>query len=307
MNVIPIAFTFDEKLLMPSVVCLTSLLENANNTTFYDIYIIYPASCKFEQSVLSNLESKYSCCRINYIPIENEFVGAYEVRGITTTAYLRLLIPDLIPHYDKIVYSDIDVIFRDDLSSFYNINIGDNYFGAVDVGVQVRPDIREYVTKTLKLDYTKGYFYSGNLIINCKEIKKDHLIDKFRMLSRNNYVYQDMDIINIACSGRIHKLDLGFCLTNYLYSLIVNHRDIIEQVYTPEAIRYSLQKGIVHYNGAKPWSDNSMNADVWWYYYRKSIVFDENQVWGIYDSIINKCERWTFMKRIKHLLRYFSK
>lgn len=307
MNTIPIAFTFDERLLLPSVVCITSLLENAGFDTFYDIYIIYPASCAFDRSNLSDLERIYPCCKMNFIPIEDEFLGAYEVRGITTTAYYRLLIPDLIPQYDKILYSDVDVIFRDDLKGFYSIDIGNNYFGAVDVAVSIRPDIRKYVTEILKLDYKKGYFYSGNLIINCKEIKKDNLIDEFRRLSLNNYLYQDMDIMNIACNGRIYKVDLGFCLTNYLYSLVVNQRDLVERVYTSEAIIYSLERGIIHYNGAKPWSDTSMNSDVWWYYYRKSIVFDDKLVWDTYDSIINKCERWTFIKRLKHLIRYFAK
>ena len=40
MNIIPIAFAFDEKLIRPACVCLTSLLENANADSFYNVYII---------------------------------------------------------------------------------------------------------------------------------------------------------------------------------------------------------------------------------------------------------------------------
>ena len=41
MKTVPILFTFDQSLLMPAGVCLTSLLESAEPDTFYDIFIIH--------------------------------------------------------------------------------------------------------------------------------------------------------------------------------------------------------------------------------------------------------------------------
>ena len=52
MNIIPIAFAFDEKLIRPACVCLTSLLENANADSFYNVYIIHSDRISFEGSEL---------------------------------------------------------------------------------------------------------------------------------------------------------------------------------------------------------------------------------------------------------------
>lgn len=60
---------------------------------------------------LDKLPKYYKNCRIQYRQVDNTFDASYEIRGITTPAYYRLLIPELIPEYDKIIYSDVDVIF----------------------------------------------------------------------------------------------------------------------------------------------------------------------------------------------------
>ena len=55
-------------------------------------------------------------------------------RNITTLhlrAYLKFDLPDLIPHQDKVLYLDSDVIIQKDLTDLFEINIKDYYAGAV--------------------------------------------------------------------------------------------------------------------------------------------------------------------------------
>lgn len=40
MKTVPIAFAFDNNLVFPACVCLSSLLMNAKDDTFYDIFIL---------------------------------------------------------------------------------------------------------------------------------------------------------------------------------------------------------------------------------------------------------------------------
>lgn len=307
MYIIPFLFTFDERLVMPAGVCITSLLVNAKADTFYDIYIIHSSRFDLATSLLMNLPQKYGNCKITCIPISGEFVGGYEIRGITETCYYRLVSAELIPHYDKIIYSDVDVIFREDMSRYYDLDLGINYFAAVDNCSIFRPSVQKYLSKDLGLDWKNGYYYSGNLIINLKQIREDSMTDMFRELGKNEYVQQDMDIINIACNGRFLPLDPSFCLTNYLYDLIVNHREKMLTLFKEEQLENALKYGIVHYNGAKPWNGKCMNQDIWWSYYRKSIFFDEKFCYDFYDKQINEIERWSLWKRIKHVFRYFRK
>lgn len=305
MRTIPILFTFDQKLLMPAAVCITSLLENADKNTFYDIFIIHKKGCDF--SNLNRLYERYSQFNITFRCIGDEFDHTFEIRGIPHTAYYRLLAPELIPEYGKILYSDVDVIFREDLSSYYDIPLGDNYFGAVDNCSALRPYVQKYVHDELGLDYKRGYYYSGNLIINSEQILRDHMISVFKELSQNDYLQQDMDIINIACNGRFLSIGPSFCLTNNLYELIVNRRDEMETIYGSEELEHALHSGIVHYNGAKPWKEACLNMDIWWDYYRRSVCFDEQFCMNFWHNQAFKLEMMPLSKRLKLVGRYFRK
>lgn len=303
MRTIPILFTFDEKLVLAAGVCITSLLENAAPDTFYDIFILHSPACDLGGTLLPQIPNHYPNCRMTFRKVEGEFDGAYEIRGIPQTAYYRLLAPELIPEYDKILYSDVDVVFREDLGRYYDIDLGDNYFAGVDNGVRLRSDMKPYVT-SLGLDPEKGYFYSGNLVINSALQRKDGMPDKFREMAKNDYYDQDMAIINLACNGRILPLGPSYCMTNNIYNLIIFHRAEMEAAYGKEELDHALRSGIVHYNGAKPWVKACMNMDIWWFYYRKSIFFDERFCRDFWDREAYLLERVSLAKRIKMLLRY---
>lgn len=301
MKTVPILFTFDQSLLMPAGVCLTSLLESADADTFYDIFILHGPGCDF--SALDVLKERFGNFRMTVREVSGEFVGAYEVRGIPETAYYRLLSPELIPQYDKLLYSDVDVIIREDLSKYYELDLGDNYFAAVDNCSRLRPAVQDYIS-TLGIDWRNNYYYSGNLVINSALIRRDHMIDKFRELGKNAYDQQDMDIINIACNQRFLPLGPVFCLSVQLYSLIVNRRTEMDAIYGHQELDDALDHGIVHFNGVKPWKGACMNMDIWWTVYRRSQFFDEAFCQRFWDGQMTLLERLPFLKRVKMVLRY---
>ena len=307
MRKIPILFTFDQSLEMPAGVCMTSLLEHADKDTFYDIYILHSPDCDFSQSRLNQLPGIYGNCKLTSRKVVGEFIGGYEIRGIPETAYYRLIAPDLIPEYDRILYSDVDVIFREDLWYYYEKDLGNNYFAGVDNCSSLRPDVQRYLADSLHLDYRKGYYYSGNLVINSALIRRDGKMDEFRKLGKNNYNQQDMDIMNIACNGRFLPLGPSYCMTNFLYELIVTRRAEMEAIYGAEELAHALRSGIVHYNGTKPWKDACLNMDIWWEHYRRSVFFDEKFCLDFWNNQTYKLEKLSFTKRAKLLGRYFKK
>ena len=286
---------------MPAGVCLTSLLESADPGTFYDVFILHGPGC--DLSALAVLGDRFDNFRMTDREVTGEFVGAYEIRGIPETAYYRLLSPELIPEYDRLLYSDVDVIIREDLTKYYDLELGDNYFAAVDNCSRLRPAMQGYITD-LGIDWRDNYYYSGNLVINSALIRKDGLIGQFRELGKNDYEQQDMDIINIACNKRFLPVGPVFCMTVQLYSLIVNRRTEMEAIYGAEALDAALDHGIVHYNGTKPWKGACMNMDIWWSVYRRSPFFNEEFCQRFWDGQMTLLERLPFMKRAKMLLRY---
>jgi hypothetical protein len=78
----------------------------------------------------------------------------------------------------------------------------------------------------------------------------------------------------------------------------------MEDIYGAEELAHARQYGIVHYNGAKPWKEACMNMDIWWDYYRRSIVFDEQFCHDFWDRERNLLLKMPLLKRIKMLIRY---
>ena len=185
MKTVPILFSFDDRMLMPAVVCMTSLLENAAPETFYDIIILHRPEFDFSGTALAELPRRYPRCKMTFRKVGDDFLGAYEIRGISVETYFRLLASELIPEYDKILYSDVDVIFREDLGRYYDLDLGDCYFAGVDNGSALRPGVRVHLDE-IGLDYRKGYYYAGNIVMNLAQIRKDGMIDVFKELGKKN-------------------------------------------------------------------------------------------------------------------------
>ena len=97
MNKVPIVFAFDSNLTFPACVCLSSLLMNANEDTFYEIFILYPQYDNINQEKFNVLKETYQNCNIHFRAVDDRYASSYEIRGITTPAYFRLSIPELIP------------------------------------------------------------------------------------------------------------------------------------------------------------------------------------------------------------------
>lgn len=305
MNIVPIVFAFDNNLILPACVCISSLMMNAKEDTFYDIFILHSSNIELRKDELNKLPQCYKNCRIQYRQVDKTFDASYEIRGITTPAYYRLLIPELIPEYDKIIYSDVDVIFRSDLSDiFINTDLSDYYVAGVNSLSHLVPDYKRYYIEKLHLDSEK-IIYSGNLIINSKKIKEDNLISLFKERAKSNYKFQDMDILNIVCKGKILYLSPVFCLSTFIFQASLYNRNAILKLWNQSEIGNALKQGIVHYNGQKPWKGYCINFDIWWEYYRKSPFFDEKFYFDFFYYRLNIFDQLSLLKRIKILVRYF--
>ena len=210
MNKVPIAFAFDNNLVFPACVCLSSLMIHAKEDTFYEIFILHSEHEQLNCEELDKLPTYYSNCSISYRTVGNIFDEAFEIRGITTPAYYRLLIPELIPEYDKVIYSDVDVIFRMDLFDLYSQDLGNNYIAATrDLGLNLGEDGIKYINSLPEL-HVGEYLQSGFIVLNNNAILRDGKIEEFKQLAKRNLKFQDQDILNITCCGKIKYLSLEY-------------------------------------------------------------------------------------------------
>lgn len=305
MTRVPIVFAFDNRLAMPAAVCFYSLLVNAKPSTAYDIYILHRSGEQLDLSYVELVMSQFPQSTLTLREVGGEFDSSFEIRGITTPAYYRLLIPRLIPEHEKVLYSDVDVIFRSDLAEIYNTDLTGYYFGGVNSMSHFDNDLVKYYTNKLRMDPT-GIIYSGNLLINCKELREaDDVMSRILEESKGKYRFQDMDVINIVCKGHIKYLSPAFCLTNYINKAVVENDSRLKSLWTKDELQTAMEKGIIHYNGQKPWKGYCPNFDVWWVYYRKSPIFNEKFYFDFFYSRLNELDKLPLLKRIKILARYF--
>ena len=216
-NIVPIVFAFDNNLVFPACVCLSSLMMSAKDTTFYDIFILCSASDGLNRREIDRVQEFYSNCRIQFIDVDDTFAGGYEVRGITTPTYYRLLIPELIPQYDKVLYSDVDVLFRRDLSELLEKELDKDYLAAVyDWSFVIDENGQKYIQNELHLN-SNEYIQAGFLLINAKQMRKDGLVDRFKEEARKKYKFQDQDILNVVCVGKKVALAPWWNMTTYSF------------------------------------------------------------------------------------------
>ena len=260
MALIPIVFSTDHRYVMPTGVAICSLLA-ASHDEQYDVFVLISDDvsdddCRLlRKQVEAGSASDGVSSRINFIKSGNYFSDAYEVRGITETAYYRLLIPWLIPQYDKVFYSDVDVIFLHGLSELYSTDMGDAYIAGVNFDEYSDGFMTPHIKK-LGLN-TGKYINSGFLLINSRLIRNLDLKDTFMKYARKKYKYQDQDIINIIYKDRIAYLSpKSNCKASHVE-------------------RFGMEDcGLIHYTGIKPWVGFTYCWEKWWEIYRQSIFYD---------------------------------
>ena len=185
-NKIPIVFAANLKFLPYIRAPINSLLINASKEYSLDIIILYNDDIDIteQQKLLEeykninehtirffNIKEIYEKYKLNTIQVNNRF---------TNVTLYRLILPDIVD-YDKIIYLDVDLIVIGDISELYNIDLGDNYIGAVlDLGIETYTQSHKNIYKVpalYNIDFKK-YFNAGILDLNLNKLRsqKDNII-----------------------------------------------------------------------------------------------------------------------------------
>lgn len=261
MNKIPVVFTFDKRIILGAAVAIKSLIDCAKPETIYDIYVYHP---DIDEKTIKEFEKitqdTNHTITFEYIAKER-FKNAPINKGGSWTeiVYYRLLIPELLPQYDKVIYSDVDVLFKDDLSELYESDISGYELAAVRAEKNTPNAIGHKYFKENKKEYI---FWSGLLLINCDQFRKEKIQDKLQdnlIKHFSELKFFDLDLINITCQN-ILPLDFKYCVlqgisyvdkfeTSSVYKYL---KDVYSYEELSEAKKHP---AIIHYAGTpgKPW------------------------------------------------------
>ena len=291
MNRIPIVFSIDDNVAIPCAVTITSLLENARTDTDYDIFILCEENklSIVSRSLLENAFLKSYRKHISFINVGEAYSDVPEMQRVTKATYYRLLIPTLFPQYDKVFYSDIDIIFQQDLSVLFNTSFPNDELIAAVLDLAINNEF--YFDSPLPKHVGKSvndYFNAGFLLMNLKQLREENMTEEFRRLSKKKYPQNDQDVLNIACSGRVQWLPSMYNFQANHYANYMWGRDHSDIDFTE-----LVKKATIHYTFRnKPWNTLGCSfSDAWWHYYRISPVFDNNTYFKRQYDQIEACRR----------------
>lgn len=253
-------------MIQPIIVCLSSddnyaqhgavviegILSNHKSTTPIEIHYLDGGVANENKKKIEQVVDKYAYARIIFHTMGDAYQEFFIDRHITHAAYYRLKIADLLPHINKAIYLDTDVVVLDDIEQLWNIDMHDYSLAAVeDIG------LRKGLAPTkarLNIPQEATYINSGVLVLNLirwREKKIGETILSY-LKSHPNLQYHDQDALNAVLWNDLLLIHPRWNTYKgiFLYYYKKNRNKYLSQQFI-EAIK---NPAIVHFTGpVKPW------------------------------------------------------
>ena len=253
----PLAIAFTPNYFVPAATMLRSLL-NASTGNFEVICLVTEEIPERMRDKLVRLGAGRLSFR--YIPLKGHLEGIYTDPRYTEAASFRLLLPELLPEYDSLIYIDCDVIVRQDVGRLYaETDLGDNYLGVV-----FEAPIENQAERARAIGCNpQRYFNSGFLLMNLAQMRKEHVSERLLEACRVPYLeFPDQDALNQVCLDRV--LPLSPVYNGIRTFFIPKYKPDFVRQYSEELWREVQDHGTIHYTGGKPWDIFSVRFGDWW-------------------------------------------
>lgn len=287
MEIIPVVHCFDNNYVLPAAVAFYSLLENANFDYFYKIYVLHnDITLENQEKLIKNIE-KFKNSELIFIDMKNRFLDIWErlkaKEHYSKEMFYKLLTPSIFKEYEKIILSDVDVIYLDDISKeFLNFDINENFYFAGISGIGERNYyINLYKNYFSDEDVKKLKYGAGYLIMNLKKCREDSIEDKFFECIKNKIQglkQPEQDVLNICCYPYIKSLPLKNMTCTYMYDEYGKEKEIYSKIRkSKEEIEEALKNPVqLHYaTGTKPWKNLNCTKSKEWFNYLLKTSFAE--------------------------------
>jgi len=261
---IPLVLAFTPDYFIPAAVCLLSVFRHARPDDCFDVI------CLLTEPMPENMRHqlhRLGCQRTRYlfIDLQHELQDVEVDDKYTVASCYRLLLPRLLPDYDKVMYIDCDVVVRNNLADlFRKTELGDNYLAGV---FEATLDFQ--IARTEAAGCEPGrYINSGFLIMNLRKLREDGKVDQFLTALRAGYLeFPDQDVLNQVCKGRIMGLTPVYNAIRTFFLPL--YKPAFLKIYDEADWQAVQRHGTVHYTGGKPWNMFTVKFDLWWNYYEQ--------------------------------------
>ena len=274
------AYSLDNGYIFPTLVSMTSLVINAGNNTFYNIYVLTsPDLTEKNRNFLMSVEKNYTNhCKIFIIDMGNKFEGKDTNLRIPIATYYRLDLHNILPDVDRIIYMDGDTAVFQDLSDLIFLDMKGNYIlGYLDSDPNA---LKKYKIKNAVV------LCAGVILMDLSALRKNNISEKFNKFLEENLgkmEQRDQTTINVVCQGKTSAIPPKYGIWNSrTFRDVKNHN----YDYLP-SIRYNKKElslayehpAIMHYIIGKPFHNciNKYYYNEWWEYAKKTNYYHEKK------------------------------
>ena len=268
-------------------VCLQSLKEHSSPNHNYDIIIFErDLSAEHKRKLLAQIVQQNISLRfVNLAGALKNKINIPKGVHYKEECVLRLFAPRILGNYKKIIFTDCDLLFREDIQKLYNIDTeGYPIAACIDYVMNAHYNIewadwRDYCSKTLKLDDIYKYFNTGVMLIDIPKFTQMNL-EKicFDILFEGNMRILEQDTLNKVLKSNIKFLDSKWNFESmqkqmYDWGFLEAMQPHIREAY----LRDKQFHYILHFASAhKPWFyPNEDFADIWWNYAKRTLFYEE--------------------------------
>ena len=202
MTEINVCISCDENYAKYASVVIASILSNACGDDILHFYILDGNISDESRSKILTL-TKIKNCKIDFSKVDETKLEIYKQINtheyITLPAYYRLILSELLPDVDKIIYLDCDIVVNTSLKDLFEADLGENIIaGVLDARV-----------KHKKKWKNSKYINSGMIVFDLDKIRKENIEQKFFEYTKQNIdkiETGDQDVINFTLKDRIKIL-----------------------------------------------------------------------------------------------------
>lgn len=285
--VVPVVLASDDAYVPMLTTTILSMLENASSDRFYDVAVFERNISAQHRDEMCAFFSRFENASLRFYNVRHLISGHDLVTNnehISLETYYRFLIQEAFAEYDKVLYLDSDLIIQGDVAELFDTDLEDNLIAGVRdidfLGNLNMPggERLAYALETLKLAKPYDYFQAGVLVLNTAELRKLHSVGEWlRIATTVDYLYDDQDILNAECQGRVRYLEPRW---NVMHDCAGRVGRIFSFAPALDYDAYLAARNapkVIHYAGfEKPWTNPDCDyAATYWSYARRTPFYEQ--------------------------------
>lgn len=279
-NNIPIFLICDDNYAPYMATMIASICYNTKH--FIEFHVVGKGIADKNKLLIKNMQQTFPNFSIDYktIDITKDYnIDHLSLIRMTSSTFIRMLLPDLFPKVNKALIMDVDIISLQDINLLWNEKLN-GFIWAASLDL---PKEAAYYSFKKNMDVSTDCKYAncGVMIINCKKWRDEKISAKCLEIEkkyREKLNCADQDVINKVFLGKFKELDSRY------NSLWGKEEDIINRHFC-----YLRKPWFSEYNIE---GEKIKNFEDWWkyaqmtpFYENLKSKFDENNANGAEHTI----------------------